>query len=214
MQKFTRHSGVAAPLIHSNIDTDAIIPSREIKRVSRRGLDQGLFADWRYHYEGKAKVGINADFVLNRPEYQQASILLSGKNFGCGSSREYAVWALQEYGIRVIIAVSFGTIFYNNCMRNGVLPICLHADQIASLAEYVQADPGRRLEIDLAEQTVSCADGSCYRFEIEKQNRNMLLNGLDAIDISKTYETDIMQFIQRDKVKRPWIYQAGQRSQV
>ena len=206
MEKFTRHSGVAAPLLRGNIDTDTIIPSREMKRVSRSGLDQGLFADWRYRYQGETRVGLNADFVLNRPAYRKATILLSGRNFGCGSSREHAVWALQEYGFRAVIAVSFGAIFYNNCMRNGVLPIRLGEDAIAALARYTEANPHQRLTIDLARQTVAAADGSRYRFEIETQHREMLLNGLDAIDMTRAHQAAIAEFTRRDKIKRPWVY--------
>ena len=211
MEKFTRHTGIVAPLLRDNIDTDAIIPSREMKRVSRRGLEQGLFADWRYRYEGEAKVGERPEFVLNRPAYREATILLSGRNFGCGSSREHAVWALREYGIRAVIAVGFGTIFHNNCVRNGALPIRLGADDIAALAEYIEAAPGRQLTVDLKRQTVSRADGRAYRFDTERQHRDMLLNGLDAIDMTLAHQDAIAAFLRRDRGKRPWIYLEEQR---
>ena len=138
-EKFEQHRGVAAPMVQANIDTDAIIPSREMKRVSKQGLGEGLFAGWRYSEVGGREP--NPDFVLNRPEYRGCSILLAGPNFGCGSSREHAVWALKEFGIRAILAPSFGAIFANNCIRNGLLPLVIDEAVIAAIAPWVEADP-------------------------------------------------------------------------
>lgn len=205
MQAFTQHQGVAAPLLRINVDTDAIIPSREMKSVSKKGLSGGLFAGWRYI----AANGREPDpqFILNQPAYSDTSILLSGANFGCGSSREHAVWALAEYGIRSIIAPSFGSIFYNNCMRNGVLPVVLQETAVRSLAEQVQVDPQkRRLHIDLQAQTVTAPDGHQHGFETESGHRHMLLQGLDAIGLTLQQQDKIDQHIARDRQQRPWAY--------
>jgi len=189
MQSFTIHTGTAAPLIHDNIDTDQIIPSREMKSVSKTGLSDGMFAGQRYI---KDRVE-NLDFVLNKEIYRGASILLSGKNFGCGSSREHAVWALKEYGFRAIIAESFGDIFYNNCVRNGILCVQLEADFIKSRHEVVT--------INLSEQTV---DGE--PFEIPQGDKKMLVEGLDGIGLTLQNEAEIDHYFARDKAERPWIY--------
>lgn len=205
MEKFIQLTGVAAPLLQINIDTDAIIPSREMKRVSKQGLGDGLFAGWRYTLPGGRER--NMDFVLNRPEYADTSILLSGDNFGCGSSREHAVWALHEYGIRAIIAPSFGSIFYQNCVRNGLLPIVLADGHIKTLAAFVEQDPARnRLAIDLEAQTVTTTDGQRYSFDIENSHRQMLLEGLDAIGLTLELADKISAFEQTDASRRPWLY--------
>ena len=205
MQKFQQHRGVAAPLMHNNIDTDAIIPSREMKRVSRSGLGEGLFAGWRYTLPGGREP--DPDFILNQPAYQGASILLSGSNFGCGSSREHAVWALAEYGIRAIIAASFGSIFYSNCIRNGILPIVLQEDDVASLAEHVQCDPqGRPLLIDLPAEQIGTRDGQRFSFSMQPAHKHMLLEGLDGIALTLQRTGDIDAFERRDREQRPWIY--------
>ena len=165
MQAFTRHDGVAAPILRGNVDTDAIIPSREMKKVSKLGLGEGLFAGWRYREVGGRE--INPDFVLNQAQYAGASVLLSGPNFGCGSSREHAVWALKEHGIRALVAPSFGAIFANNCIRNGLLPLVLEETPIAHIAEWVAEDPqAHTVIVDLPEQILYAGEGG-YAFEID-----------------------------------------------
>ena len=188
-QPFNIHIGIAAPLIRDNIDTDQIIPSREMKSVSKTGLSSGMFAGERY-ISGREP---NPDFVLNKTEYLDATILLTGQNFGCGSSREHAVWALKEYGFRAIIAQSFGEIFYNNCVRNGILPIVLAAELITKLP--------REVTIDLPAQTVAE-----FKFDMPEGDKKMLVEGLDMIAQTLAHEADIAAFLERDKIKRPWIY--------
>ena len=204
MDEFVRHEGIAAPLLRANIDTDAIIPSREMKRVSKHGLGEGLFAGWRYLSQERREP--NPDFVLNQPDYRGASILLGGANFGCGSSREHAVWALKEYGIRAIVAPGFGTIFAGNCVRNGLLPLVLPAEVIAAIAAWVSAAPGQnRVLIDLQAQQLE-AVGQTYSFEIDTGDRRMLLQGLDAIALTQTRGEIIERFHRRRQKLRPWLY--------
>ncbi len=198
MQAFTQHSGIAAPLLRINVDTDAIIPSREMKTVGKRGLAEGLFAGWRYVAQGSREP--NPEFVLNQPAYAGASILLSGANFGCGSSREHAVWALVEYGIRCVIAPSFGAIFHNNCIRNGLLPIVLDDAAVKSLAT---ATP---LHIDLATRSITTADGRVLPFNIEPAHHLMLLEGLDGIGLTQKSQALIDAHLVRDRAARPWVY--------
>jgi 3-isopropylmalate/(R)-2-methylmalate dehydratase small subunit len=205
MDIFTVHSGVAAPLMKANIDTDAIIPSREMKRVSKVGLADGLFAGWRYMEQGGREP--NPEFVLNLPKYEDTSILLAGANFGCGSSREHAVWALKEYGIRAIVAASFGTIFMNNCVRNGILPVVLDEADIQALADHSSEDPQHHpITIDLQAQQLHAADGRTFAFQIPANDREMLLEGLDPIALTLKRQQEIDGFQQRDKTLRPWIY--------
>ena len=205
MQKFQQHRGVAAPLMRNNVDTDAIIPSREMKRVSRTGLGDGLFAAWRYTLPGGREP--DPAFILNQAAYRNASILLSGSNFGCGSSREHAVWALSEYGIRAIIASSFGSIFYSNCIRNGVLPIVLQEAEVESLAADVERDPqARPLLIDLPAERVITVDNESFTFPIQLAQKHMLLEGLDGIALTQQHAEAIDTFEQRDRRQRPWIY--------
>lgn len=209
LEPFTQHQGVAAPLLRINVDTDAIIPSREMKTVSKSGLAEGLFAGWRYiNKDGTTgSREPNPDFVLNQPGYGATSILLSGANFGCGSSREHAVWALKEYGIRAIIAPSFGTIFYGNCVRNGLLPIELADDTVKAIAAEVEADPaGRPLAIDLEACTVRTASGKSWSFTIDANVREMLLQGLDHIDLTLKHASAIATFRAEDQSARPWLY--------
>ncbi|WND03519.1 3-isopropylmalate dehydratase small subunit [Temperatibacter marinus] len=194
MEKFTTCTSLAAPLIRDNIDTDAIIPSREMKRVSKKGLSVGLFAGWRY-LDQKRRTP-DPDFILNQAIYSQSKILLSGKNFGCGSSREHAVWALAEYGIKAIIAPSFSNIFYGNCIRNGLLPIRLDAEKISILSKKSKA-----LFIDLETQKVDA-----YPFEIEAQNKEILLNGLDQITMTQHHQLAIDDFISKDRLVRKWAH--------
>lgn len=187
---------IAAPLLVDNIDTDTIIPSREMRTTGRDGLADGLFAPWRYD---KVDERIESpDFVLNQPQYRGTSILLGGANFGCGSSREHAVWALAEWGIRAIIAESFAPIFYGNCIRNWVLPIALPPNQIKLFA-------GKRITIDLVEQKVRFA-GQAQPFEIDSEAKLLLLNGLDAIDLTLGQISAIDSWTSADRKSRPWVY--------
>jgi 3-isopropylmalate/(R)-2-methylmalate dehydratase small subunit len=205
MQRFERLTAVAAPILRANVDTDAIIPSREMKSVSKRGLAEGLFAGWRYTQIGSREP--NPQFILNQPAYSGAKILLAGANFGCGSSREHAVWALLEFGIRAILAPSFSPIFYSNCVRNGILPVRLAADSIAAIAQDVSGDPAhRQVTVDLATQRVTSPDGTVHEFDIEPEPREILLEGLDAIDLTLKHSADIDAFAARDRAARPWIY--------
>lgn len=194
MTPFTKLSGVAAPLLADNVDTDTIIPSREMKTTGRTGLSDGLFAPWRYT-EGRT---LNPDFVLNQPTFRNAPILAAGANFGCGSSREHAVWALAEYGIRCVIAESFAPIFAANCIRNGMLPVVLAPDAIHMLA-------GQDVTVDLAAQLVSVGQAH-WTFSIEAEAKTMLLEGLDAIDLTLKSQPDIEQWTQADRTARPWVY--------
>lgn len=202
MDKFTVHTGVAAPLLRINIDTDAIIPSREMKRVSKTGLCDGLFAGWRYTAVGGREP--QPDFVLNQPVYAQATILLAGVNFGCGSSREHAVWALKEYGFRAVVAPSFGAIFYNNCVRNGLLPVELPEDVVQALAEATRG--GAALRIDLERCEVVAPGGAAYAFQIQPALREMLLEGLDPVALTLKLQDRIDAFQAQDRQARPWIY--------
>ena len=205
MREFTRHKGVAAPIIRNNIDTDAIIPSVEMKRVSKKGLSSGLFAGWRY--TDRIKRLPDPEFVLNRTAYKDATILLGGKNFGCGSSREHAVWALDEFGIRVIIAPSFGAIFRANCIANGLVPILLEADIVQQLAKWVENDPQvNRLEIDLGQRNILAGQDLAFHFEMEDSDAEMLLNGWDPIALTLRLDNQIAAFQESDKQLRPWVY--------
>lgn len=208
MEPFTDLTAVALPLMRPNVDTDAIIPSREMKRVSKKGLAQGLFAGWRYLAAGS--YDSNPDFILNDPAYAHARILLSGGNFGCGSSREHAVWALREYGFKAIIAPSFGSIFQNNCLRNGVLPVVLNAAAVHDLARQVAENPqANRIAISLEQQSVTAPDGRQYAFDIAPQYKEMLQGGLDFIDVTLKHRKMIETFRQQDKARRPWAYLQG-----
>lgn len=212
MEPFRALRAVAAPILRANVDTDAIIPSREMKSVSKTGLAEGLFAGWRYTAIGGRDP--NPDFVLNQPAYTGTKILLGGENFGCGSSREHAVWALHEYGIRVVIAPSFSPIFRGNCVRNGIVPVTLTSAQIAALAEFVAIDPAAcQLEVDLEAQEVRAGD-SIHRFELESEAREMLLEGLDGIDLTLKHRADIDAFVARDRVQRPWIYSTVEKARA
>lgn len=208
MLKFDVITAVAAPLLRANVDTDTIIPSREMKSVSKTGLAEGLFAGWRY-----TKIGgrdPNPEFVLNQPAYAGARVLLAGENFGCGSSREHAVWALLEFGIRAIVAPSFSPIFQMNCVRNGILPVRLPASTIAAIAEAVARDPqSRRVTVDLVREVVTDPDGGQHPFEIAPESREMLLEGLDAIDLTLKQRAAIESFTEADRAARPWIYLNG-----
>ena len=205
MEPFTVLTAVAAPLIRDNIDTDAIIPSREMKTVSKVGLSDGLFAGWRYRDIGGREP--DPSFVLNDPAYAGARILLAGHNFGCGSSREHAVWALGEYGFRAILAPSFSPIFAANCVRNGLAPVSLAAADIEHIAALVATEPqAQQVTVDLVQGVVRAPDGAESGFEIEAEAREMLLEGLDGIDLTFKSKDRIDAFRAKDRLIRPWIY--------
>lgn len=211
MDKFTVHDGLVAPLDRANVDTDAIIPKQFLKSIKRSGFGPNLFDEWRYLDHGEpgmdnSKRPVNPDFVLNQPRYQGASILLTRKNFGCGSSREHAPWALQQYGFRAVIAPSFADIFFNNCFKNGVLPIVLSEVQVDQLFNEVKAFPGFRLVVDLENQVVRTANGSVsYPFEVDGFRKYCLLNGLDDIGLTLCQADKIRAFEERHVAANPWL---------
>ena len=205
MEPFEQHTGIAAPLIQLNIDTDAIIPSREIKSVSKKGLEDGMFAEWRYLSLKTRKE--NPEFILNQEPYRRASLLLAGENFGCGSSREHAAWALYQWGVRVIVAPSFGSIFYNNCIQNGMLPVLLKKEKIRELQIFVQLNPAvNQLTVDLKDATIIAGSDIRYSFEIEPSNQQNLLQGLDTIGSTLKMMASIEAFEENDHRIRPWVY--------
>jgi 3-isopropylmalate/(R)-2-methylmalate dehydratase small subunit len=205
MQRFRILTAPAAPLLRDNVDTDAIIPSREITAVSKQGLGLGLFAGWRYRPGGGREP--NPDFVLNQRRFADARILVAGENFGCGSSREHAVWALADQGFRAIIAVSFAPIFHDNCINNGLLALSLPRVMVAALAQALLAHGSEPcLTIDLERQEILGSDPSVIRFSIDAEVRQRLLEGLDAIDLSLRKLTGLDAFYQRDAQERPWVY--------
>lgn len=205
MQSQVFHRGIAAPLLRPNIDTDTIIPSREIRRVSKEGLGAAMFAGWRYCSPESRDP--DPGFILNQEPYRGTSILLAGDNFGCGSSREHAVWALKDFGVKTILAPSFGGIFFNNCALNGILAIELEEDSIQRLTEWVQLDPRENmLEIDLIAQRIRWQKGKKMRFDIEPARRSLLLEGLDGIAATLRQEADIAAFEDADRERRPWVY--------
>lgn len=208
MEKFISHMGVTVPLMRDNIDTDAIIPSREMKTVSKLGLGEGMFAAWRY--VNKDSRELNMDFVLNKKEYAGSSILLSASNFGCGSSREHAVWALKDFGIRCVVAQSFGAIFARNCVRNGILVIELDEKTIKVIADYVEPAPqDRLLEIDLENQWIRLGGEKTIDFDVLETDKKILLNGLDQIAMTQMLSSDIQLFHSKDKLSRPWMHRAN-----
>ena len=200
MRAFDEHVGVAMPLPEDNINTDVIIPSREMRSVSKSGLADGLFAPWRYLDPDSREE--NPSFAMNKTTYRDASILIAGKNFGCGSSREHAVWALMEAGFRVIIAESFATIFYNNALRNGLLAIALDRRLVDALVAPVRVET---LSVNLADQTIS-AGAMVVRFDIDPDAKEMLLEGIDEISLTQRNAASIDTFERRDRENRPWIY--------
>jgi len=211
MEKFTVLDGLVAPLDRANVDTDAIIPKQFLKSIKRTGFGPNLFDEWRYLDVGQpgqdnSNRPLNQDFVLNQPRYQGASILLTRKNFGCGSSREHAPWALSQYGFRAILAPSFADIFFNNCYKNGLLPIVLSESQIDHLFDEVKAFPGFRLVIDLEKQVVSTTNGSTsYPFEIDAFRKYCMLNGLDDIGLTLQKADKIRAFEERHLAAQPWL---------
>ena len=201
MQKFTTLTGVAAPLPMINVDTDKIIPKQYLKTIERTGLGKALFDELRYNSDGSEK----PDFVLNQPAYRKAEILVAGENFGCGSSREHAPWALLDFGIRAVIAPSFADIFHSNCFKNGILPIVLPADTVAQLMDDARKGSNARLTIDLASQTVIRPDGQTVHFEIDQFRKHCLLDGVDDIGLTLKKETAIAKFEDRRKQAQPWL---------
>ncbi len=195
MEPLIRHKGKVAVLDQVNVDTDQIIPKQFLKRIERSGFGQFLFYDWRYREDGS----LNPDFVLNHPRYEGASILLTRNNFGCGSSREHAPWALMDYGFRIILAPSFGDIFYNNCFKNGLLPIKLSEDQIDELFRKTEAEVGYELIIDLENEQITDDHGLRIPFETDPYRRTLLLKGLDDIGVTETYEAQISAYEERHK---------------
>lgn len=211
MDQFTVHQGVVAPLDRANVDTDAIIPKQFLKSIRRTGFGPNLFDEWRYLDHGEpgqdcSNRPVNPDFVLNQPRYAGASILLTRKNFGCGSSREHAPWALQQYGFRAVVAPSFADIFFNNCFKIGLLPIVLSEEEVESLFQAVEGNPGFQLTIDLEQQRIGSADGSLsFGFAIDDFRKFCLLNGLDDIGLTLRHADEIRAFEQRHVASQPWL---------
>jgi 3-isopropylmalate/(R)-2-methylmalate dehydratase small subunit len=202
MEPFTTHTGLVAPLDRVNVNTDEITPARFLKTIRRTGFANALFANWRYNNDGTP----NPDFVLNQPRYQDASILLAGDNFGCGSSREHAPWAIREYGFRCVIAPSFADIFYNNCFNNGILPVTLDEDTVQKLFAEVEANEGYTLTVDLATQTVTTPDGRVLHFDIDQFRKQALLQGLDNIGWTLSHSDEIATYEQRRRQEAPWLF--------
>ena len=190
MQAYTKVTGVVAPLDRVNVDTDQIIPKQFLKRIERTGFGPFAFFDWRYNEDGTP----NPDFELNRPGYENATVLVAGRNFGCGSSREHAPWALEDMGFRTIIAPSFADIFYNNCFQNGMLPIVLPEETVKDLLDRAKERPGYQLTVDLEEQTVSDEEGVVARFDVDEFRKHCLLNGLDNVGLTLQHQDDIDAF--------------------
>lgn len=213
MKSFTTLTALVAPLDRANVDTDAIIPKQFLKSIKRSGFGPNAFDEWRYLDHGEpgmdsSKRPLNPDFVLNQPCYQGAHILLTRKNFGCGSSREHAPWALDDYGFRAIIAPSFADIFFNNCYKNGLLPIVLPEEIVDLLFHDVTAHEGYQLNINLPEQTVNTLDGKHYHFEITEHRKHCLLNGLDEIGLTLQHADAIKAYENKHKQQQPWLYQS------
>jgi 3-isopropylmalate dehydratase/3-isopropylmalate/(R)-2-methylmalate dehydratase small subunit len=203
MQPFIRLDAKAAPLPLANIDTDQIIPKQFLKTVEREGLARGLFYDFRFDEEGREK----PDFVLNRPEYRGAGVLVAGDNFGCGSSREHAPWALMDFGVRCVISTSFADIFYNNCFQNGLLPVVLKADEVQQLTEEARGG-NHVMSVDLEAQTVTSPSGAVFWFEIDPARKEKMLKGLDAIGETLQREKDIDVFEMKRALAQPWLEEA------
>ena len=200
MEKFTTLEGVAAPLRIINVDTDMIIPKQYLKTIKRTGLGVGLFSELRYKDDGSE----NPDFVLNKPAYRKAKILVAEDNFGCGSSREHAPWALMDYGIRCVISTQFGDIFYNNCFKNGVLPIKVSKEDLAKLFDDADRGANATLSIDLEKQEIRGPDGGVVKFEIDPHLKHLMLNGLDDIGLTNLKKDKIDSFEDKSKAARPW----------
>ncbi|WP_197386522.1 3-isopropylmalate dehydratase small subunit [Ralstonia pseudosolanacearum] len=210
MEQFTIHTGLVVPLDRENVDTDAIIPKQFLKSIQRTGFGPNLFDEWRYLDVGQpgqdnSRRPLNPDFVLNQPRYRGASVLLARKNFGCGSSREHAPWALQQYGFRAIIAPSFADIFFNNCYKNGLLPIALTESQVDHLFNETAAFNGYQLTVDLDKQVVVTPGGTAYPFDITAFRKYCLLNGFDDIGLTLRYADEIKAFEAQRLAKMPWL---------
>ena len=211
MQAFTQHTGIIAPLDRPNVDTDAIIPKQFLKSIKRSGFGPNAFDDWRYLDAGgpdidNANRRINPDFVLNQPPFDKATVLLARENFGCGSSREHAVWALDDFGFRAVIAPSFADIFYNNSFKNGLLPIILKTEIIDDLFARVAANPGLEIAIDLEAQTVSCQGKVMANFTIDDFRKHCMLNGLDDIALTLQHADEIKAYEEKRKRSAPWLF--------
>jgi len=210
MEPFVKLDGLVTPLNRTNVNTDEITPARYLKTIKRTGFANILFANWRYLNDGKP----NPDFVLNNPRYQGSSILLAGDNFGCGSSREHAPWAIGEYGFRCLIAPSFADIFYNNCFNNSILPVTLDESIVEELFAEVEATVGYRLSVDLAAQTVTTPSGRVFRFDIDSFKKQALLQGLDNIGWTLSHDDDISAYEARRRQEAPWLFNAGSQQPV
>ena len=213
MKAFTTHTGLVAPLDRANVDTDQIIPKQFLKSIKRTGFGANLFDEWRYLDEGypgqdNASRPLNPDFVPNQSRYQGASVLLARENFGCGSSREHAPWALDEYGFRAVLAPSFADIFFNNSFKNGLLPIVLNEKDIDELFQQAEAEEGYQLTVDLQAQTVTRPDGKQYSFEIDEFRKHCLLNGLDDIGLTLEDADAIRAFEEKHRQSQPWLFDA------
>lgn len=211
MKAFKIHQGVVAPMDRANVDTDAIIPKQFLKSIKRSGFGPNAFDEWRYLDHGEpgmdnSKRQINPDFVLNQPRYEGASVLLTRENFGCGSSREHAPWALEDYGFRVIIAPSYADIFFNNCFKNGMLPIVLREDIVEQLFKAVATNEGYQLTVDLEKQTVSMPNGESFAFEVDAVRKRNLLNGFDDIGLTLQHVDAIKDFEVKHKASQPWLF--------
>ncbi len=204
MEPFTTLTGIVAPIDRVNVNTDEITPARFLKTIRRSGFENALFANWRFL--DAAGTIPNPDFVLNQPRYQGASILLADDNFGCGSSREHAPWAIRDYGFRCIIAPSFADIFYNNCFNNSILPVTLDAATVRELFNEVEANEGYSLTVDLAAQTITTPTGRVIPFEIDQFRKNALLQGLDNIGWTLSHDDEITAYEQRRKQEAPWLF--------
>ena len=211
MRAFTLLDGLVAPLDRANVDTDAIIPKQFLKSIKRSGFGPNLFDEWRYLDHGEpgqdtSHRPINPDFVLNQPRYQGAQVLLARENFGCGSSREHAPWALEDFGLRALIAPSFADIFYNNCFKNGLLPIVLNAAIVDQLFRETVAAPGYTLRVDLERQTVTTPGGESFGFDVDAHRKHCLLNGLDDIGLTLQQVDKIQAYEERRKLEAPWLF--------
>jgi 3-isopropylmalate/(R)-2-methylmalate dehydratase small subunit len=211
MEKFVTHTGLVAPLDRENVDTDAIIPKQFLKSIARTGFGVHLFDAWRYLDIGEPGMDLtqrkpNPDFVLNQPRYKGASVLLARKNFGCGSSREHAPWALLQDGFRAVIAPSFADIFFNNSFKNGFLPIVLKEEEVAQIFREVEQAPGYKLTVDLVAQTVTTPGGQAFRFDVEPSRKDSLLNGWDEIGLTLRHSDEIKAYEERRKRSEPWIF--------
>ncbi len=211
MEKFIQLHGLVAPLDRANVDTDAIIPKQFLKSIKRTGFGPNAFDEWRYLDHGEPGMDnslrpLNPDFVLNQPRYQGAQVLLARENFGCGSSREHAPWALEDYGFRAIIAPSFADIFFNNCFKNGLLPIVLDAAIVDQLFKEAEKTEGYRLTVDLEAQTVTTPSGQSFGFQVDEFRKFCLLNGLDDIGLTLRHVDKIKAYEARRKVEAPWMF--------